>query len=197
MEVLTITGGSLYTNCYMAWGEGDKCVLIDPGFDGNQILEQVRTRGKQVEAILLTHGHFDHVGGVKAIAQETGCKVYIHKLDMELPQRLTLGTVPYTDNYEEGDVLSLGGLSIRVMHTPGHTPGGVCLLCENAMFSGDTLFAGTCGRTDLPGSSYKDMWASLARLAALEQDYRVLPGHGEDSRLFFEKKTNPYLQGAK
>ena len=197
MEILTLTGGSLYTNCYMAWGEGDKCVLIDPGFDGNQILEQVRARGKQVEAILLTHGHFDHVGGVKAIAQETGCKVYIHKLDMELPQRLTLGTVPYTDNYEEGDVLSLGGLSIQVMHTPGHTPGGVCLLCENAMFSGDTLFAGTCGRTDLPGSSYKDMWASLARLASLEKDYKVLPGHGESSTLFMEKRLNPYLQGAK
>jgi len=197
MEVLTITGGSLYTNCYMAWGEGDKCVLIDPGFDGNQILEQVRARGKQVEAILLTHGHFDHVGGVKAIAQETGCKVYIHKLDMELPQRMTLGTVPYTDNYGEGDALNLAGLSIQVLHTPGHTPGGVCLLCENIMFSGDTLFAGTCGRTDLPGSSYKDMWVSLARLAALEQDYRVLPGHGEDSLLSFEKNTNPYLQGAR
>ena len=197
MEVLTIVGGMLSTNCYMAWGEGDKCVLIDPGFDGNQILEQVRARGKQVEAILLTHGHFDHVGGVKEIARETGCKVYIHKLDMELPQRLTLGTVPYTDNYEEGDVLSLGGLSIQVMHTPGHTPGGVCLLCENAMFSGDTLFAGTCGRTDLPGSSYKDMWASLARLASLDQDYKVLPGHGESSTLFMEKRLNPYLQGAK
>ena len=116
---------------------------------------------------------------------------------MELPQRLTLGTVPYTDNYEEGDVLSLGGLTIRVMHTPGHTPGGVCLLCEDVMFSGDTLFAGTCGRTDLPGSSYKDMWASLARLAALETDYKVLPGHGESSVLSMEKRLNPYLQGAK
>lgn len=197
MQVLTITGGSLYTNCYMAWAEEDKCVLIDPGFDGAQILEQVRLQGKQVEAILLTHGHFDHIGGVKAIAEETGCKVYIHKLDMELPQRLTLGTVPYTDNYQEGDVLSVAGLTIQVVHTPGHTPGGVCLLCQDYMFSGDTLFAGTCGRTDLPGSSYKDMWASLARLASLEKDYKVLPGHGESSTLFMEKRLNPYLQGAK
>ena len=197
MEVLTIVGGMLSTNCYMAWGEGDKCVLIDPGFEADPILEEVRARGKQVEAILLTHGHFDHVGGVKAIATETGCKVYIHKLDMELPQRLTLGTVPYTDHYVEGDVLSLAGLSIRVMHTPGHTPGGVCLLCEDVMFSGDTLFAGTCGRTDLPGSSYKDMWASLARLANLEGDYKVLPGHGESSTLDMERRLNPYLQGAR
>ena len=197
MQLKTITGGMLGTNCYMAWGEGDKCVLIDPGFEADPILDEVRSCGKQVEAILLTHGHFDHVGGVKAIAEETGCKVYIHQLDMELPQRLTLGTVPYTDNYVEGDVLSLAGLTIAVMHTPGHTPGGVCLLCEDVMFSGDTLFAGTCGRTDLPGSSYKDMWASLARLAALEKDYQVLPGHGESSTLFLEKRLNPYLQGAK
>ena len=196
MQVLTITGGSLYTNCYMAWGEGDKCVLIDPGFDAQQILEQCRAQGKQVEAILLTHGHFDHVGGVKGVATETGCKVYIHKADLEIPNRMTLGTVPYTDYYEDGDVLELAGLTFRVLHTPGHTPGSVCLLCGDVMFSGDTLFAGTCGRTDLPGSSPKQMWQSLARLAALEENYQVLPGHGEGSTLSMEKRYNPYLQGA-
>ena len=196
MQVLTITGGSLYTNCYMAWGEGDKCVLIDPGFDAEQILEQCRAQGKQVEAILLTHGHFDHVGGVKGVATATGCKVYIHKADLEIPNRMTLGTVPYTDYYEDGDVLELANLTFRVLHTPGHTPGGVCLLCGDVMFSGDTLFAGTCGRTDLPGSSPKQMWQSLARLAALEENYQVLPGHGEGSTLSMEKRYNPYLQGA-
>ena len=196
MQVLTITGGSLYTNCYMAWGEGDKCVLIDPGFDAEQILEQCRAQGKQVEAILLTHGHFDHVGGVKGVAAATGCKVYIHKADLEIPNRMTLGTVPYTDYYEDGDVLELAGLTFRVLHTPGHTPGGVCLLCGDVMFSGDTLFAGTCGRTDLPGSSPKQMWRSLARLAALEENYQVLPGHGDGSNLSVEKRYNPYLQGA-
>ena len=196
MQVLTITGGSLYTNCYMAWGEGDKCVLIDPGFDAQQILEQCRAQGKQVEAVLLTHGHFDHVGGVKGVATETGCKVYIHKADLEIPNRMTLGTVPYTDYYEDGDVLELAGLTLRVLHTPGHTPGSVCLLSGDVMFSGDTLFAGTCGRTDLPGSSPKQMWQSLARLAALEENYQVLPGHGEGSTLSMEKRYNPYLQGA-
>ena len=195
MNVLTIQGGSLYTNCYMVWGEGsDKCVLIDPGFQAEQILEQVRLRGKEVEAILLTHGHFDHVGGVKAIAMETECKIYLHPADLSLPSQLTLGTIPYTDSYREGDVLSLAGVEFNVLHTPGHTPGSVCLICEDALFAGDTLFACSCGRTDLPGGDHRLMRQSLARLASLEEDYAVYSGHGESSRLSLEKRLNPYLQ---
>lgn len=195
MKIITITGGSLYTNCYMAYADdSDKCVLVDPGFDAEQILEKVRAQGKTVEAIFLTHGHFDHIGGVKEIAAQTGCKVYIHEADLALPSRLTVGTVPATDRYDEGDTVTAAGLSFRVLHTPGHTPGGVCLLCEEAMFAGDTLFAGTCGRTDLPGSSPKQMRESLSRLAKLEENYRVLPGHGIYSTLDMEKRANPYLQ---
>ena len=195
MKIITITGGSLYTNCYMAFAEdSDKCVLVDPGFDAEQILDTVRSHGKTVEAVFLTHGHFDHIGGVKEIARQTGCKVYIHQADLGLPSQLTVGTVPATDHYTEGDTVTAAGLTFAVMHTPGHTPGGVCLLCESAMFAGDTLFAGTCGRTDLPGSSPKQMRESLARLAKLEEDYRVLPGHGIYSTLDMEKRTNPYLQ---
>ena len=195
MNILTIQGGSLYTNCYMVWGDdSDKCVLIDPGFQAEGILEQVRLRGKQVEAILLTHGHFDHLGGVKAIAAETGCKIYLHEEDLSLPSQLTLGTIPYTDSYEEGDKLLLAGVEFTVMHTPGHTPGSVCLLCEDALFAGDTLFACSCGRTDLPGGDHRVMRKSLARLAALEGDYQVFSGHGEHSRLSVEKRLNPYLQ---
>ena len=196
MKVLTIQGGSLYTNCYMVWNEdSDKCVLIDPGFQAEQILEHVRREGKQVEAVLLTHGHFDHVGGAKGIAEETGCKVYIHKADLGLPSQLTLGTIPYTDHFDEGDTLELAGLSFRVLHTPGHTPGCVCLLCEDAMFAGDTLFCRSCGRTDLPGGDFRAMFRSLARLAALEGDYRVFSGHGESSVLSVERVSNPYMQG--
>ena len=195
MNVLTIQGGSLYTNCYMVWGDdSNQCVLIDPGFQAEQILEQVRIHGKEVEAVLLTHGHFDHLGGVKGIAAETGCKIYLHEDDLSLPSQLTLGTIPYTDSYEEGDVLSLAGVAFTVMHTPGHTPGSVCLICENALFAGDTLFACSCGRTDLPGGDHRAMRKSLARLASLEEDYQVFSGHGDHSRLSVEKRLNPYLQ---
>lgn len=195
MNIITLQGGALYTNCYLVYGDdADTCVVIDPGFQPEPILEAALCRGKKIEAILLTHGHFDHVGGVKGIAEETGCKVYLHEEDLTLPNRLTLGTIPYTDHYGEGDTLTLAGLSFRILHTPGHTPGGVCILCEDAMFSGDTLFAGTCGRTDFPGSSPKDMRTSLTRLAKLEGEYTVLPGHGEASTLSEEKRSNPYLQ---
>lgn len=196
MELKTIKLGSYQTNCYIAWGDGaEDCIVIDPGFAPEQVLEQVRHWGKSVAAILLTHGHFDHVGGVKQIAAETGCRVYICKEDLALNPMLTDGAIYCTDTYAEGDVLQLAGLNLAVIQTPGHTPGCVCLICEDALFCGDTLFAGTCGRTDLPGGDMGVMRKSLARLKALPENYRVLPGHGEASTLDEERMYNPYLRG--
>ena len=196
MEMKSLALGLYQTNCYIIWGEGaDSCAVIDPGFEPERVLDQVRHWGKKVEAILLTHGHFDHVGGVKHITKETGCRVFICKEDLSLNPRLTDGAIYYTDTYKEGDTLTLAGLSLQVIQTPGHTPGCVCLICEDAMFCGDTLFAGTCGRTDLPGGDMAVMRRSLARLKALPADYRVLPGHGEDSTLAEERVYNPYMQG--
>ena len=194
MELKTFPIGSLQTNCYMAWAEGsDKCILIDPGYEPELLLEQVRRNRKELEAILLTHGHFDHVGGVKQIAAETGCKVYICAEEIKQPLRYSDG-LHYTDTVAEGDVLALAGLTLQVLHTPGHTPGCVCYLCGDTLFSGDTLFAGTCGRTDLPGGDFKAIQASLQRLAALEGDLKVLPGHGMASSLDIERRYNPYMQ---
>ena len=194
MELKTFPIGSLQTNCYMAWAEGsEKCILIDPGYEPELLLEQVRLQRKTLEAILLTHGHFDHVGGVKQIAAETGCKVYICAEELKQPLRYSDG-LHYTDTVAEGDVLELAGLTLQVLHTPGHTPGCVCYLCGDTLFSGDTLFAGTCGRTDLPGGDFKAIQASLQRLAALEGDLRVLPGHGMASALDIERRYNPYMQ---
>ena len=194
MELKTFPIGSLQTNCYMAWAEGsEKCILIDPGYEPELLLEQVRRNRKELEAILLTHGHFDHVGGVKQIAAETGCKVYICAEELKQPLRYSDG-LHYTDTVAEGDVLELAGLTLQVLHTPGHTPGCVCYLCGDTLFSGDTLFAGTCGRTDLPGGDFKTIQASLQRLAALEGDLKVLPGHGMASSLDIERRYNPYMQ---
>ena len=194
MELKTFPIGSLQTNCYMVWEDGsDTCILIDPGYEPELLLEQVRLQRKTLEAILLTHGHFDHVGGVKQIAAETGCKVYICAEELKQPLRYSDG-LHYTDTVAEGDVLELAGLTLQVLHTPGHTPGCVCYLCGDTLFSGDTLFAGTCGRTDLPGGDFKAIQASLQRLAALEGDLKVLPGHGMASALDIERRYNPYLQ---
>lgn len=194
MELKTFPIGSLQTNCYMVWEDGsDTCILIDPGYEPELLLEQVRLQRKTLEAILLTHGHFDHVGGVKPIAAETGCKVYICAEELKQPLRYSDG-LHYTDTVAEGDILHLAGLTLQVLHTPGHTPGCVCYLCGDTLFSGDTLFAGTCGRTDLPGGDFKTIQASLQRLAALEGDLKVLPGHGMASSLDIERRYNPYMQ---
>ena len=194
MELKTFPIGSLQTNCYMAWEEGsDSCILIDPGYVPEQLLEEVRRQRKTLEAILLTHGHFDHVGGVKQLAAETGCDVYICAEELKQPLRYSDG-LHYTHTVEDGDTLELAGLTLQVLHTPGHTPGCVCYLCGDTLFSGDTLFAGTCGRTDLPGGDFKAIQASLQRLAALEGDLKVLPGHGMASSLDIERRYNPYMQ---
>ena len=194
LQILATPVGSLQTNCYIAWDDSsDKCIVVDPGADSDCLLAQVRARGKQVEAILLTHGHFDHVGGVSAIREATGCKVYLHRADLDLPVHMTAGLLSATDYYDEGDALSLAGLNLQVLHTPGHTPGSVCLVCEDVIFSGDTLFAGTCGRTDFPGGSYSQMLQSLKRLAAMEGNFQVLPGHAEQTTLERERQYNPFM----
>ena len=195
MKVIAMPVGSYQTNCYMVYNENSEtCVLIDPGYQPEELLEQIRIKGKTLEAVLLTHGHFDHVGGVKQIAAQTQCKVYICKEDLSLNPAITAGAIYYTHTYAEGDTLSAAGLDFKVLQTPGHTPGSVCLLCENAMFSGDTLFAGTCGRTDLPGGSGREIMQSLKRLSKLQGEYQVLPGHGPSSTLSEEKRSNPFMQ---
>jgi len=195
MEMLSMCVGSYRTNCYMLW-ENEECVIIDHGFEPEQIMEQVLCKGKKVAAILLTHGHFDHVGGVKHIAAETGCPVYIHESDISLPSRHTNGEIYHTHTYGEGDVVTIAGMTFQVLNTPGHTPGSVCLLCGNVLLAGDTLFAGTCGRTDIPPyGNPMHMKASLARLKALEGDYQVFPGHGHATTLDEERRSNPYMYG--
>ena len=150
--------------------------------------------GKTISAILLTHGHFDHVGGVREIFSQTDCDIYLCPADCQMPETMTAGPLCYTNSYQDGDSLNLAGLTLQVLHTPGHTPGSVCLLCENALFAGDTLFAGSCGRTDLPCGDWDTLASSLARLKALPGDYTVYPGHGEATKLSLERIYNPYMR---
>ena len=195
MKVHALALGDYQTNCYIVRAADAKsCAVIDPGYAPEAILAFLEKEGLALDAILLTHGHFDHVGAVKELAAETQCEVYIHPEDLTMPPMMTAGPLYYTKTYAEGTQLKLAGLEIAVLHTPGHTPGSVCLLCETSIFSGDTLFQGSCGRTDLPGGNWATIVSSLKRLAALEGNFWVFPGHGPSTTLRDEKKYNPYMR---
>ena len=195
LKVHAMALGAYQTNCYIIHDEQSKtCCVIDPGYDVDTILDKLEALNLSLEAILLTHGHFDHVGAVKDLAAETQCEVYLHPDDLSMPPMMTAGQLYYTKTYTEGTQLKLAGLDIAVLHTPGHTPGSVCLLAETTIFSGDTLFQGSCGRTDLPGGDWATINKSLNRLAALEGNFWILPGHGPSSTLRDEKKYNPYMR---
>ena len=194
LKIHTLTLGLYQTNTYIIHEEKSKsCCVIDPGYQAGTIQDKLDSLGLTLEAILLTHGHFDHVGAVKDLAADTDCRVFLCADDALLPPMLTAGKLYYTDTYGEGAVLHLAGLSIHVLRTPGHTPGSVCLLVDNVIFSGDTLFAGGCGRTDL-GGDWVAIQKSLKRLAAMEADFTVYPGHGESTTLAQEKRYNPYMR---
>ena len=194
LKVHAMALGAYQTNCYIIHDDTSKtCCVIDPGYEADTILDKLDALDLTVEAILLTHGHFDHVGAVKDLAAETRCEVYIHPDDLSMPPMLTAGKLYYTKTYSEGSRLNLAGLDITVLHTPGHTPGSVCLLVGDTLFSGDTLFAGSCGRTDI-GGDWAAIQKSLKRLASMDADFRVFPGHGESTTLAAEKRYNPYMR---
>ena len=191
----TLTLGLYQTNCYIVHKEGSKaCIVIDPGYAADTVMNRAALLGLEIEAILLTHGHFDHVGAVRQIAADTDCQVYLQEKELSLPSAMTDGPLYYTGLYPTEGTLRLADMDIKILHTPGHTPGSVCLLIGDALFSGDTLFAGSMGRCDFPGSSIFDMRKSLKKLYNLAGDYRVFPGHAEATTLEFERKTNPYLR---
>ena len=197
IQIDTLTVGSYETNCYIVRAAGSStCVVIDPGYEPRAVWGQIQALGLEIQAILLTHGHFDHVGGVKALQKEARCPVYLHPADLTLPESLTAGPLEPTNLLEDGQTLELAGLSLRVLSTPGHTPGSVCYVAEEALFSGDTLFCRSCGRTDLPGGSWPEMEGSLKRLGALDYHGPVYPGHGPATHMDRERAYNPYLQEA-
>lgn len=200
MLIKTIPVGQLETNCYIVTNEDTlECVVIDPGDESNTILDYIEDNHLKCRAIMLTHGHFDHVGAANAVAEETGAPVYINALDeaKNAPSMHFPFNLPENGrHYSGGDVVDAAGMSFEVIATPGHTPGGVTLKCGNALFVGDTLFKGSCGRTDLDGGSLDQELESLKTICSLPGDYEVYPGHMDSTTLERERQFNFYCREA-
>ena len=197
MKIECLPVGWLRANCYVLWDEGSgECAVIDPGGNPEIILAFLKEHGLRCDRILLTHAHDDHSKGVYGVIEGTGAKVCMHRGDVGLCVRRTglcFQEPEDTVFLSEGDEIPVGALTVRVLETPGHTPGGLCFVCEDALFSGDTLFKGSTGRADL-GGDFDTELRSLKKLALLEGDYRVFPGHSAPTTLQAERESNPYMQ---
>jgi len=203
MYITSIPVAPLMTNCYLLGDEkAGVCAVADPGGSADAVLDMIRRSGMTPAMILLTHGHYDHVRGIPGIlAEYPDLPVYIHEMDLcEAEAWHKQFWLPHQGanqrTYSDGDVLMLGGIEIRVLHVPGHSAGSVALLAEDVMIAGDTLFAGSCGRWDLPGGDGETLMRSLARLGKLNGDYTVCPGHGGTSTLERERANNIYMRQA-
>lgn len=201
MQVKVLQVGPIGTNCYLLEDEkAHVAAVIDPGDEAGRILQVIKDDGVDVKYILLTHGHYDHTTAVPELHQALPqAEIYIHKADANgAGSRLfpLAGQIPDLKFYDEGDALTLGELTIQVLHTPGHSKGSVTLKVGDVLFCGDTLFAGSCGRTDLAGGSYDEIMTSLKKLGELPGDYHVCPGHDVTSTLERERRSNPFLREA-
>ena len=198
MKVKMLQVGPIGTNCYILEDEeAGLAAVIDPGDEAGKILKALEDEKVKVEYILLTHGHYDHTTAVPALHKALPeAKIYIHQADAHGAGSQLFPLAGQVDElllYDEGDTLPMGGLTIEVLHTPGHSKGSVVLKVADVLFCGDTLFANSMGRTDLPGGSYQEIMASLKRLGQLEGDYHVCPGHDRISTLDRERKSNFFL----
>lgn len=199
MKIQHIPGlAPLYTNTFLIVTDGGHGILVDAAASPQTYLDALEKENAVLTHILLTHGHYDHVGAVAALRETTGCKVYMDPADAQGSQMLPLTRDLVDEDWPAGDELTIDELTFHIYHTPGHTPGSVCLQCGGLLFSGDTLFAGSCGRTDLPGGSAAQMRQSLILLAGLllADDTQVLPGHEAFSTFGRERRSNPFLNGS-
>lgn len=198
MIIKAIPAGIYGANCYVICDEETmEAVILDPGGDSDYLISQIDKIGAKVKYILLTHGHVDHVGGVVDLKKKYNVPFYIHKADEEMIMMGAdvFGDLPVADGYiKEGDVIAFGNLKAKCIHTPGHTPGGVCFQIEDKVFTGDTLFQGSIGRTDFAGGSYEEIISSIVnKILPLGDNVEVYPGHGPKSSVIFEKARNPFL----
>lgn len=198
LTIKTVPAGIYEANCYILVDEDTKdCVIIDAGGDADKIETAVESMSGKPKYVILTHGHFDHVGGVEEICSKYNIPFYISRADEEYMEKdsSVFGTLPKASVYiKEGDTIKLGSYEIKVIETPGHTKGGLCFFVDNKVFTGDTLFQGSVGRTDFPGGDMNEIISSIKnKLLPLGDDVEVYPGHGPSSSIRFEKMRNPYL----
>jgi hydroxyacylglutathione hydrolase len=206
IRVITLLLGTLETNGYLVSDPVSRhAVMIDPADDGDGLADRIAQEGLQLDAILLTHGHGDHIGGVEALRKRSGAPVWIHPADaamltdafLNLSALFDAGyiTLPADQLLSESSRIDLGNSRIQVLHTPGHTPGSVCFLIEDLLFSGDTLFRNSVGRSDFSGSSGDQLIQSIKqKLMSLPDDIQVYPGHGMATTIDHERKHNPFLK---
>ncbi|UCG36438.1 MAG: MBL fold metallo-hydrolase [Candidatus Bathyarchaeota archaeon] len=210
MKLKMLTVGSLFTNCYVVWcSHSRQAIVIDPGFDrekdARKVLRFIKSDGLKVVSIVNTHGHSDHACGNMIVKAETNALILIHEFDanmldgMEKRLPFTLGTEHQASSADvllrDGDLVRFGKAILRVLHTPGHTHGSISLVGSNCVFTGDTLFAGSIGRVDLPGGSAEEMFHSLReKIVVLPDAFTAYPGHGTVSTIGQEKRSNPFLQ---
>lgn len=198
MEIRDFPVGPVQANCYLIRRDNDpQGVVVDPGGDAGFLAARCEEMGMTPAAILLTHGHFDHVGGIDGLRERwPRLPVYIHPLDTGPAFQFQWHPTGDVRDLAEGQILDLAGLTFRVLHTPGHSPGSVTFVLDGALFTGDTLFAGSIGRTDLPGGDERQILASLKRLGQLDGDFTVYPGHMRASTLENERNGNNFLRYA-
>lgn len=199
MIVKTILAGMYEENCYLLVDEDTKeCGIIDPGGQAKRIGSAIKTLNAKPKYIILTHGHMDHVDGVVELAKEFNIPFYVSKVDEEYMEKdnTVFGTLPKASGYlKEGDTVKLGDKTIEVIETPGHTKGGLCFLVEDKVFTGDTLFQGSVGRSDFDGGDSRELIKSIKeKLLPLGDNVEVYPGHGPMSTIGYEKMRNPFLQ---
>ncbi|MBZ2173965.1 MBL fold metallo-hydrolase [Schnuerera sp. xch1] len=206
MNVVRIPAGVYAANCYLIYPENStEGIVVDPGGDADDIIAKIKELKLNIKYIILTHGHGDHIAGVKEIKEYTNAPLAIHKDDeyllkdgdANLSSTMVMGSIEISPDIllEDGDNITLGDLNAEVIHTPGHTPGGISLKIDDCLLTGDTLFAGSIGRTDFPKSSYDAIINSVKnRLMVFPDDTKVYPGHGPASTIKKEKETNPFVR---